>query len=204
MVDAERPWHGIGPLEAAALGGTLSANVSAALANEAGTPTGYVLPLPKDGNDDTLDTLKADIRGLKGGLAFAESVSQGWAGTPNAAVPGVTRDWQTSRIGESPPDAMIQLAAQATTEVLAACGVPVELTTGGDGTSLREAYRRFLHATIAPLGRIVMTELRDKLHPSIGLGFDRLFAADVSGRARAFQSLVGGGMDVRRPLRWRA
>ncbi|MCY4511367.1 MAG: hypothetical protein OXG35_31050 [Acidobacteria bacterium] len=27
------------------------------------------------------------------------------------------------------------------------------------------------------------------------MSFDRLFAGDLSGRARAFQSLVGGGMD---------
>ena len=29
----------------------------------------------------------------------------------------------------------------------------------------------------------------------VTLSFDRLFAGDLSGRARAFQSLVGGGMD---------
>ena len=30
----------------------------------------------------------------------------------------------------------------------------------------------------------------------ISLSFDGLFAADLAGRARAFQSLVNGGMDV--------
>ena len=83
-------------------------------------------------------------------------------------------------------------------EVLAACGVPPELVSGGDGTSLRESYRRLLHSTIAPLGRIVQAELRAKAHPGISLSFDSLFAADLSGRARAFQSMVGGGMDVAR------
>ena len=69
----------------------------------------------------------------------------------------------------------------------------------GGGTSLREAYRRFLHATVAPLGELVQDELRDKLDaPALSLNFDRLFAADLSGRARAFQSLVSGGMDVER------
>ena len=28
------------------------------------------------------------------------------------------------------------------------------------------------------------------------MDFNRFFAADLSGRARAFQSMVGGGMDV--------
>ena len=39
-------------------------------------------------------------------------------------------------------------------------------------------------------------ELSSKLDRTITLNFDRLFAADLSGRARAFQSMVGGGMDV--------
>lgn len=41
----------------------------------------------------------------------------------------------------------------------------------------------------------VAGELSEKLDVDLSLSFDRLFAADLSGRARAFQSLVGGGMD---------
>lgn len=29
----------------------------------------------------------------------------------------------------------------------------------------------------------------------VSFSFDRLFASDLQGRARAFQSMVGGGMD---------
>ena len=47
-----------------------------------------------------------------------------------------------------------------------------------------------------PLGRIVADELSAKPEAPITLSFDALFAADLSGRDRAFQSLVGGGMDV--------
>ena len=53
-----------------------------------------------------------------------------------------------------------------------------------------------MHATIAPLGRIVGEELTRKFETDVSLSFDSLFAADLAGRARAFQSLVGGGMDV--------
>ena len=43
---------------------------------------------------------------------------------------------------------------------------------------------------------IVQEELREKLDsPELTLNFEKLFAADLSGRARAFQSMVGGGMD---------
>ena len=65
-----------------------------------------------------------------------------------------------------------------------------------DGTSLREAWRQFLHSSVVPVAALVSAELSDKLAVDIGLNFDRMFASDLSGRARAFQSMVGGGMDV--------
>ena len=79
-------------------------------------------------------------------------------------------------------------------EVYAACGVHPALFAVGEGTARRESYRRFLHGTVAPLARIVAAELSAKLDGDVVLNFDSLFAADLSGRARTFQSLVGGGM----------
>ena len=47
---------------------------------------------------------------------------------------------------------------------LGACGIPASLFGDrGDGSAQREAYRRVLHATVAPLGKIVARELADKL-----------------------------------------
>ena len=68
--------------------------------------------------------------------------------------------------------------------------------TDAEGTGQRESFRRLLHSTIMPLGRIVAEELSDKFEANMSLSFDALFAADLSGRARAFQNLVGGGMDL--------
>ena len=48
---------------------------------------------------------------------------------------------------------------------------------------------------IAPLGRIVAHELSMKLESPITLDWQELRAGDISGRARAFQSMVGAGMD---------
>ena len=115
-----------------------------------------------------------------------------WA---NDAGTMTRREWAPDRIGAHPPESLVQQLNAATMEVLAACGVAADLVSGGDGTSLRESYRRLLHSTIAPLGRILEAELRAKAHPGVGIGFDSLFAADLSGRVRAFQSMVGGGMD---------
>ena len=70
-------------------------------------------------------------------------------------------------------------------EVYAACGVPAALFTTGEGTAPRESFRRLLHSTVQPLGRIVAAELSAKLDADVSLSFDALFAADLSGRARA-------------------
>ena len=189
--DTDRPWQGVGPLQSASLAGKLSAETVAALADAESGPRGNLLPLPVDGDDDTVEALKTDLRTLAGRLAFVESTQTMHAGAPGSAP---RDDWATKRIGANPPAAEVQLLARAAVEVYAACGCS-GLFESGDGTSAREAFRRFLHATVQPLGRIVSAELSAKLEAPIMLDFTPLMAADLSGRARAFQSLVGGGMD---------
>ena len=195
MVDPSRPWRGVGPLQSAALSGKLSAETVKALGDEASGPRGSLLPVPnKDGDDPTLDGLKADIRTLNGNLALVESMGSGWGADTTQTRPH--QDFLAKRLGAAPPAALILQADLASREVLAAAGIPIELITAGQGTASREAYRRLLHSTLAPLGQIVCDELREKLHSDIAFDWSALGAADISGRARAFQSLVGGGMAV--------
>ena len=107
----------------------------------------------------------------------------------------VHRAGKTRRIGANPPAAEVTLLERAFLEVLAACGVPPALFGDGDGTAQRESFRRFLHATLDPLAKLIAAELSDKLEAAITLNLDGLFAADLAGRARAFQSMTGAGMD---------
>lgn len=72
---------------------------------------------------------------------------------------------------------------------------PSLFTAQSDGTGQREGYRRLLHTTLLPLSQIVSEELTLKLGGTVKLSLDAIGAADLSGRARAFQSLVGGGLD---------
>ncbi len=67
----------------------------------------------------------------------------------------------------------------------------------GEGRSegKREALRQFLHSTLQPFGDMIAGEARYKLAASVTFGFDRLFASDIQGRARAFKSLVDGNME---------
>ena len=72
----------------------------------------------------------------------------------------------------------------------------------GDAAGQRESWRRFLHGSVQPLAELLAVELADKLAvPGLRLGFDALFASDLSGRARAFGSLVQGGMEADRAAR---
>ncbi|MYE57989.1 MAG: phage portal protein [Alphaproteobacteria bacterium] len=60
---------------------------------------------------------------------------------------------------------------------------------------MREGWRIFLHSTIQPLAQLVVGAARNS-GLLLEINFDRLMASDVTGRARAFNSLVGGGMDL--------
>ena len=60
---------------------------------------------------------------------------------------------------------------------------------------MRESYRVWVFSRVSlPLAKIVSHELSKKLNEKISLNFDDLAAADTQGRARAFKSLIDGGM----------
>ncbi len=191
--DPAQPWRGLGPLQVARLDGRLGSELAAALGDEAAGPRGSLLPVPGEGGDGELDELRADIAGLHGKAALLETTSGGW-GEGKGAAP--QQDWTPKRLGPNPSAALVQLRRDVETSVVAACGVPLELLTPAAGTGGRESYRRFLFSTVAALGRIVADELTRKLETPVSLDWGELRAADISGRARAYQSLVGANMDA--------
>ena len=196
-----QPWRGIGPLQWATSTGRLASALEAALADEAGGPRGTLIPVPEqqqeatDGADgepdgqDPLASLRADLARLRGSVALVETMAGGYGdrgGRPDS-------DWKGRRIGADPPEALNGLRTGAALTVFGACGVPPSLVTlPADGTGQREAWRRFLHGSVAPVARLVEAELAAKLDvPDLRLVLDDLAAADQTGRARAWRSLVG-------------
>ena len=198
------------------MGGCLSARVGAAhrapthasiedaLADESGSTRGHILPVPagpdaENEDDDPLADLRKDIASLRGKTALVETVASGW-GEGGLAAP--QSDWRPQRIGANPPPSLATLRTDSAQAVLAACGCSADLFASGDASGQRESWRRFLHGSVQPLGDLLAAELADKLAiPGLALRFDRLFASDLSGRARAFGSLVQGGMDKDRAAR---
>ena len=88
--DRGQPWKGISPLSWARLTGRLSAEVEQALGDESSTTRGFVLPIPTDGEDASVEKLRSDLAKLKGKTTLVESTASNW-GSGNQAPP--QRDW---------------------------------------------------------------------------------------------------------------
>ena len=188
-VDANRPWQGSGPLNAAGLTQSLLTHLETRLAQEANAAAGNIVPIP-----DTAQagTLQEDLRKSDGRLMLVDSVADWGQGAENRP----SQDWQPRRLGANPPAGVIELRAGAERSILAAAGLPVSLLSSNSGAP-REDYRRWLHSTMQPLGKIIGPQL-DRALGTSGIAFDwrDLGAADVMGRARSFASLVNAGMPM--------
>ena len=187
--DASTPWQGNGPVQVAALAGQLSAETVRALVEEAGGPVGRLLGIPVEGDDLTVQSLKSDIANAKGRTALIEGGDWGAAGDARVSL-------KSERFGAEPPASMVQLLSAASQEVYSACGFNSALWGGSQAAAVREAWRLALFGVLSPLGKLVEAELQEKLEDTVTLSWQELRASDLSGRARAFQSMVGGGMKV--------
>ena len=206
--DPGRPWRGVSPLGWAAVTGALAGAVEASLRDESGGPVGSIMPVPEGqtpGADeaganpevDPLAPLTAAIRAAAGRILVMETTAGGYG--DKAGAPG--RDWKAERFGPAPPDSMPTIRDCVERSIYAATGIPGPLVSDrGDGTAGREALRRLVATTLQPLGRIIAAELRAKLHPGAELSFGSIAAADITGRARAWRTLIGreGTMPVDR------
>ena len=191
--DSAFPWRGVPPLGWARSTGKLAGNLEDRIADESTASSALVVPIPTDGgdggDDDPLASLKADIAKARGKAVLAETTHSGW-GEGRGGAP--QSDWRQQRIGFDPPEVMRNVRRDVFEDVLHAAGVPSALfDPRSEGTSQREALRRFAHLSVEPLGRIVAAELAEKLDaPSLRFNFDALMASDLAGRARAVGILV--------------
>ena len=195
-----QPYVGVGPLSWAHTTARLQSEAERSLADEVQGPLAQLLAIPQDGgdagDDDPLKKLKADIAGACGKALLVETSAAGW-GEGRTAAP--QRDWQAARLGPMPPESMATIRRDAFEAVLAACGTPPSLFVDSDGTSQREAVRRWHLGTVLPLARLLEYELTVKLETDVRLKFDS-YPLDLAGRAQAFQKLVAGGVAVQEAL----
>ena len=119
--------------------------------------------------------------------AFSEHVNTGAFVIPADVTP--------QRLGPEPPDSFPLIRDRLENSLLAMHGIPPALIAAtGNAGAMREGFRLVLHTLLKPLGAILGEELREKLHPAAALDFSALRAGDITGSARAFGSLVTGGI----------
>lgn len=185
------PFRGTPAHKIANLTSMMLFNLQSALKYELGTPQGFILPIPtRDGGSATLDNLRNTIAQMKGRVATVES-AQSLANTQGFQS---QREWNTVRLGANPPETLIALLKNLREEIIN-LWIPIALINSNGGSS-REAWRQFLFGTIAPIANLITEEIQSKIDPEFNLQFDELRASDITGRARAFNSLVSGGMDL--------
>ena len=191
-----QPYVGTGPTSWAHTTARLQSEVERSLADEAQGPLAQILAVPQDGgdgsNDDPLKMLKSDLRTARGKALLVETVASGW-GEGMSSAP--RKDWIANRLGPQPPASLHAIQKSSFEHVLASTGTPPALFTDSDGTSQREAVRRWHLNTVLPLAKLLEVELAAKLEADVKLSFDA-YPLDLAGRAMAFQKLVGGGMSV--------
>ena len=94
---------------------------------------------------------------------------------------------------------MATIRKDAFDAVLAATGTPPSLFTDADGTSQREAVRRWHLNTVLPLAHLLEHELTAKLETPVKLKFDA-YALDMVSRATVVNKLVASGVPMQTAL----
>lgn len=191
-----QPYIGTAPIDWASTTARLHAASEKSLADEAGGPVAQILPMPMgpegeggdegDPENDPMALLRQDIAAAKGKAILVETTAGGH-GEGRVAAP--QKDWVANRLGPAPPDGLIDLADKAFSRVLAATGTPPSLFNDADGTSQREAIRRWHLGTVLPLARLLQDELARKLAGPVRLVFDG-YPKDMVSRAQVFARLI--------------
>ena len=181
--DPSTPWKGRSPWSLIPDTALLLQGLERQLRDEAGGPSGFVLPVPNPTTD-----LASDVSGLGGRVVLGESVSVDNHGLGGRGSP--TGEWRLTRFGLAPPDGTVQLRSRLESSIAAAAGVAPALFSADAAESAgREAWRNFAGGTIAPVAASLAPEISAKLGGDGSITFESLRAADIQGRSRAFAAL---------------
>ena len=187
------PWRGCPPWDNSTA--SILGSVEGRFSKEAKTPFGYLLP-SRDRRvspaDDNAENAGYNFAELNGRLV----TTSGNAVEVGGQVPNPQQRYSPIRLGMDLPQPLIQFRKDVERSVLMACQIPEALVSAADGTSQREAYRRFVVMAVEPVLRRLSSELEAKLEISPAeAAFDvhALHGHDIAGRAKAFQVLVAAG-----------
>ena len=174
-VRATRPWRGLSPIREARATGALHARLTA-MASHLEDPTyatAHVSYPNLEGREAPTGDQMREVSKTIGEIFAKRRAHGGRVITlgPGAEMKAPRRD--------APQDAEEELFEASAGQILAACGIPPQLlSSSGEATIAREAWRLFYLSAVAPVARMVEAELRDKLHPAAMLEFGALRASD--------------------------
>lgn len=189
------PWHGQSPLAESRHTAALAATLEERMAQEASIPNGQLFFLPGHLTADQKKRATENFTKRLGGKLVVMDA-------PNLAGAGnlPTHFTEQHRVGADFPLGNIELRRDVSASILAAYGVPQNLLFAGSGSDAREGYRRFLRATLLPIGNVIAEEIRAKVDPAATLNFQALRAGDIATAARAFKQFRDGDVDLDRAL----
>ena len=139
-----QPYVGTGPLSWASSTTRLLSEAERHIGDEAAGPRGHLIPVP-EGDEARLEKLRAVIAALAGRAMLTETTAGGYGAGQHEAP---RQDLVPRRLGGSPDQNMVLARQHVFSDVLSACGTPPSLFTDADGTSQREAFRRYLTLTV--------------------------------------------------------
>lgn len=190
--DVSTPWRGVSPIESADLDSQFLSTLVKALNDIASGPHGYFLPIPRTGGQaKNVDLLKQDIETSRGSALLVESMADSWQAGGRGQV---NSDWQPKKFGADIDEEYATLYDTVNRAIMNAYGISPQLFDVGGST--REAWRVAIFGVVKPLANTLEYEMLRKLGVEVKIRFSDLRASDIQGRARAFKSLVDGGMST--------
>ena len=188
--------------DAARLTAATATGAELSMGREAAGDIAKILTLPEaaegldstdgDDNDDSQSDPHAGYRQDLGNAKGATMLVESTANVHDLGGQAPARDWIPTRLGPEPPPGWVEATRDAHHRLVAAMGVPVSLAIDADGTSQREALRRWWMTTVEPTVAILEYELATKLDRPITLELDN-YAMDMVSRASVVAKLVQAG-----------
>ena len=196
--DTFQPWRGTAPWMRAPVLAGLAAGVEAALRAEMKQPVVAIIPQPQGASIDR-GTLRSDIQSRDHSILLPPTTTAGYgAGRGSAPL----TDWKPIRLKPDPSEAVVQLCRDVPVSVAGLFGIPPVLVSGsGSETQTREAFRRFVAATVQPLALSIGAALSDVLGVDLALDLADLRGFDSQGQARTFGTLRKAGVELDEALR---
>ena len=192
LPDSQRPWCGVAPWRRAPELAALAARIEGALKDEARQPVISIVPMPQGMAPEMKTAIRGDMSNRKYSVMFPDTTASAFGAGRSSAPPS---DWKPTRLKPDPSEAMVMLCKDIPAAVGACYGIPpVLMHGGGSETVTREAFRRMIVATIAPLAALASEALSVALSAPVALNLRALRAYDVQGNARAYGALIKSGM----------